>query len=172
MRLGSILLSALAAASAALGAASAARADTRFLAYDATDRITQAMTRGITLEVERGLFGAVRLKGLYSTTARGSALLDRGGPDAALDVMPEGSDERDLYEIRQAGDGRGLARALCPGAEAVWLATGRIRVARPLTIQAVGRWADGAYRHCLGLNYEWRGEWATPPVRATEDATP
>lgn len=171
MRHGSILLSALAAAFVMSGAAQA-RADTRFLAYDATDRITQAMTRGITLEVERGLFGAVRLKGLYSTTARGSALLDRGGPDAALGVMPEGSDERALYEVRQTGDGRGLARALCPGAETVWLATGRIRAARPLTMQAVGRWADGTYRHCLGLSYEWRGEWATPPVRATEDATP
>ena len=46
-------------------AAPPARADVRYLAYDAADRVTQAMTRGLTLEVERGLFGAVRLNGLY-----------------------------------------------------------------------------------------------------------
>ena len=70
----------------------------------------------------------------------------------------------------QDGDGRGLARALCPGSDEVWLIMSRVRAPRPLTMQAVGRWSDGAYRHCVTLTYEWRGEWATAPLtRNTPD---
>ena len=46
-----------------------AAAETRYLAYDASDRVTQAMTRGITLEVDRGLFGAVSVRRIISTSA-------------------------------------------------------------------------------------------------------
>ena len=66
-------------------------------------------------------------------------------------------------DVRQVGDGRGLARALCPAASQVWLAIGRVRAARPLSMQAVGLWPDGKHRHCAALSYEWRGEWATRP---------
>ena len=51
-------------------ATSPAQADTRFLSYNASDRITQALTKGVTLEVRRGLFGAVQVERLFSTTAR------------------------------------------------------------------------------------------------------
>jgi len=151
---------------AALTAVSAApaRADTRYLSYNASDRITQAMTKGVTLQVRRGLFGAVSVERLFSTTARGSADFTRGGPGGALRVLPAGAGERDLYAIEQSGDGRGLARALCPGADDVWLVMSRIRAPRPLTIQAVGRWADGTFRHCVTLSYDWRGEWQTAPA--------
>jgi hypothetical protein len=134
----------------------------RYLAYDASDRITRALTRGVTLEVERGLFGSIRVNRLFSTTSRGSATFERGGPAEALTVLPDGA-RGDLYEVRQVGDGRGLARALCPAADQVWLAIGRVRAARPLSMQAIGRWPDGKYRHCAALSYEWRGEWATRP---------
>lgn len=144
--------------------AAPAQADTRYLSYNAADRITQALTKGITLQVRRGLFGAVSVERLFSTTARGTADFTRGGPDAARRVLPEGARETDLYSIEQTGDGRGLARALCPGADEVWLVVGRIRAPRPLTVQAVGRWADGNYRHCVTLSYEWRGEWQTAPA--------
>ena len=160
MRIGAFLFSALVLASAA----APAQADVRYLAYDAADRVTQAMTRGLTLEVERGLFGAVRLNGLYSTTSRGSARLDRGGPDGVRRTLPEGTEESDVYAIQPDGDGRGLSRALCPGADAAWLVAGRVRAARPLTMHAVGRWADGTFRPCVTLSYTWRGEWAVAPM--------
>ena len=160
MRIPTVVLS----ATLVVAAAAPARADTRFLAYDAADRVTQAMTRGLTLEVERGLFGAVRLNGLYSTSSRGSARLERGGPDGVRRALEPGASESDVYAIAQEGDGRGLSRALCPGADAAWLVAGRVRAARPLTMHAVGRWADGTFRHCVTLSYAWRGEWATAPA--------
>ena len=149
---------------AAILIAAPAHADTRFLSYNASDRITQALTKGITLEVRRGLFGAVQVERLFSTTARGPAGFTRGGPDAARRVLPDGAQENDIYAVNQDGDGRGLARALCPGADEVWLIMSRVRAPRPLTMQAVGRWSDGAYRHCVTLSYEWRGEWAAAPA--------
>ena len=69
------IASALALAAVA-SAAAPAQADTRFLAYNASDRITQALTKGVTLEVRRGLFGAVQVERLYSTSARGTATTD------------------------------------------------------------------------------------------------
>ena len=149
---------------AAVAMAAPAHADTRFLSYNASDRVTQALTKGVTLEVRRGLFGAVQVERLFSTTARGTAGFTRGGPDAARRVLPDGATENDIYSVDQDGDGRGLSRALCPGAEEVWLIMSRVRAPRPLTMQAVGRWSDGAYRHCVTLSYEWRGEWATAPT--------
>ena len=139
--------------------------DTHFYAYDGADRLTRSLTSGITLEVDKGLFGAIQIHGLFSTTARGSATLDSGGPDGARDVLPDGATETNLYGIDPEGQGRGLTRALCPGADEAWLITGRVRAARPLTMQAVGRWPDGVFRHCATLSYQWRGEWAQPPGR-------
>ena len=143
-----------------IAVATPAMADVRFLAFDATDRITRALTRGVTLEVERGLFGAVSVRRIISTTARGSATISRGGPDEARRVLPENAVETSVYSIAQEGDGRGLSRALCPGAEETFLVLGRVRAARPLTIQATGRWPDGAFRHCVTLDYVYRGEWS------------
>ncbi|MBA4808860.1 hypothetical protein [Brevundimonas sp.] len=155
-----------------VSAAAPAQADTRYFSYNASDRITQALTKGITLQVRRGLFNAVSIERLFSTTARGSADFTRGGPDAARRALPEGARETDLYALEQTGDGRGLARALCPGADEVWLVASRVRAPRPLTLQAVGRWSDGTYRHCVTLSYEWRGEWQTAPVSPFQDNNP
>lgn len=139
-------------------------ADTRYLAYDAADRLTQAMTRGLTLEVQRGLFGAVRVEAIHSTTERASIDIRRGGPDAAWRALPDGARERAVYTIDDENPvGRALSRALCPGSDRAWLVLGRVTPGRPLTIQAVGRWADGQYRHCVTLNYIFRGEWTLPP---------
>lgn len=144
--------------------AAPAHADTRFLAFDAADRVTQALTRGVTLEVKRGLFGAVSVRRIISTTARGSARIDYGGPDAVRRALPDGSNEHSVYTIPAEGDGRGLSRALCPGSDQAFLVLGRVRAGRPLTVHAVGRWADGAMRHCVQLQYSYRGEWALPPA--------
>lgn len=137
-----------------------ASAETRLLSYEPADRLTQALTRAITLEVDRGLFGAVAVRRLISSSARGSAEVERGGPEAVRAALPAGSDQTAAYSISPEGDGRPLTRALCPGADAAWLVLPRVRLGRPLEVQAVGRWADGTYRHCATLSYLWRGEWA------------
>jgi len=146
-----------------------AAAETRYLAYDAADRVTQAMTRGITLEADRGLFGAISVRRIISTSNRGSADIRRGGPDAVRRALPAGSPETVIYTITPEGGGRGLSRALCPGSDEVWMVLGRVRLARPMTVHAVGLWPDGRYRHCVTLSYTWRGEWAMPPAGAPDD---
>ena len=141
-----------------------AAAETRYLAYDASNRITQALTRGVTLEADRGLFGAISVRRIISTSQRGSAEIRRGGPDAVRHALPDGARETSVYAIAPEGDGRGLSRALCPSSDAVWLVMGRVRLGHPLTLHAVGRWSDGTFRHCVELSYDWRGEWAMPPA--------
>ncbi|HVL40967.1 MAG TPA: hypothetical protein VM348_02340 [Brevundimonas sp.] len=149
--------------------AAPASAETRFLAYNASDRVTQALTRGITLEAERGLFGAISVRRIISTSNRGQADIRRGGPDEARRALPAGSKETAVYSIAPEGNGRALGRALCPGSDEAWLVLGRVRLARPLIVHAVGRWSDGTYRHCVQLSYDWRGEWAFPPSSAVGD---
>lgn len=146
-----------------------AAAEIRYLAYDASDRVTQALTRGVTLEANRGLFGAISVRRIISTSNRGSADIRRGGPDDVRRALPDGARETAVYTISPEGDGRGLSRALCPGADQTWLVLGRVRLARPLTLHAVGRWTDGTYRHCVALSYSWRGEWAVPPAAGVAD---
>lgn len=146
-----------------------ASAETRYLSYDASDRITQALTRGITLEADRGLFGAISVRRIISTSNRGSADIRRGGPDAVRRALPPGSAETSVYTIAPEGGGRALGRALCPGSDEAWMVLGRVRLARALTVHAVGRWADGTYRHCVQLSYDWRGEWATGPAAGRGD---
>lgn len=153
-----------------LSVAGPAAAEIRYLAFDASDRVTQALTRGVTLEANRGLFGAISVRRIISTTNRGSADIRRGGPDAVRHALPDGASETSVYAIQPEGDGRGLSRALCPGSEEVWLVMGRVRMARPLTLHAVGRWSDGAYRHCVALSYDWRGEWSVPPAGGLDDS--
>ena len=143
--------------------ATPAAAGTAYLAFNPSDRITTALTRGLTLEVHKGLFGAVAIRRIISTTSRGSADIQIGGPDQARRVLPEGSGETTVYTIPTEGDGRPLARALCPGAEQTFLVVGLVRAVRPLTMHAVGRWPDGQFRHCVQLSYDYRGEWALPP---------
>ncbi|HYC99041.1 hypothetical protein [Brevundimonas sp.] len=155
---------------AALAAAGPAAAETRYLAYDAADRVTQALTRGVTLEADRGLFGAISVRRIISTSQRGAADIRRGGPDAVRRALPAGSTESAVYHIAPEGDGRGLTRALCPAADEAWLVLGRVSLGRPLTLHAVGRWSDGAYRHCVQLSYAWRGEWAMPPAQGPDDS--
>jgi hypothetical protein len=149
--------------------ATPAAADTRYLAFDASDRVTRALTRGVTLEVERGLFGSVSVRRIISTSARGSATISRGGPDAARRTLPDGAAESAVYSIPPEGDGRALGRALCPGAEATFLVLGPVRAGRPITMHGAGRWADGSFRHCVTLSYDYRGEWSLPPRSPAAD---
>lgn len=152
----------------AMATATVAQASVRYLAYDADNRITQSLTRGITLEVERGMFGATRVKGLFSTSSRGSARFESDNPSGLSRVLPEGERLGSGYKVLPEGDGRALANALCPGSQATWLVTGRVRSGHPLTVHAVGLWQDGQYRHCAELNYRSRGEWASLPTTIGE----
>ena len=151
---------------ALIAVATPAAADMRFLSYDPADRVTTALTRGLTLQVERGWFGAVTVHRLISTAQRGTAVIHPGGPDAARRALPEGATEDAIYTVGDTGDARGLARALCPGADQTYLILSQVRAVRPLTMQAVGRWPDGQHRHCVSLSYAYRGEWAMPPAGA------
>lgn len=157
----SVLASLIFVATASL--AGSANADVRYLAFDADDRTTQALTRGITLEVERGLFGATRLRGLFSTSNRGSATFRSVSVSGIQEAIPEDERGGSPYEIIPEGDGRALSRALCPGSDQAWLVVGRVRSGRPLTVHAVGIWPDGKKRHCVALKYRYRGEWANLP---------
>ena len=155
----------LAACATAVGGA-----ETRYFAYDPADALTERLTRGITLEVEKPLFiGPARPESLYATEQRGSAGLERTASGEVLAVLPAGSAERATYSIRLEGEGRGLARALCPGSVETWLVFGDIVAARGLVMHAVGRWGDGGVRHCARLTYNFRGEWATPQGRGQPD---
>ena len=145
-------------------------ADVRYLAFDADDRTTQSLTRGITLEVERGLFGATRVRGLFSTSNRGSATFRPASVGGIKDVLPADSREGSVYAIAPEGDGAALSRALCPGSQEAWLVVGRVRSGHPVILHAVGHWPDGKKRHCVALNYRYRGEWASLP--STQGAMP
>ena len=142
--------------------ATTASAETRYLAFDAADRVTQALTRGVTIEADRGLFGGILARRIISTSQRGSASITPGGPDDVRRALPGDAGNTTTYAIAAEGDGRGLGRALCPGSDEAWLAVSRVRLARPLVMHAVGRWSDGSFRHCVRLSYNWRGEWALP----------
>ncbi|WP_240623327.1 hypothetical protein [Brevundimonas lutea] len=159
----------------AIGAAALATpaaADVRFIAFDPANDLTRSLTQGVTLEVDRGWFGRVDVRRLYSTGSRGSAGLDKAANAQARAVLPTGSSESDSYQIETEGDGRALANALCPGSTETWLVMGKPRLARPLTVHAVGRWSDGQWRHCARLSYQFRGEWAEPPRDGPADSTP
>ena len=160
---------------ALLAVAAPARAETLFYAYDPADPLTLSLTRGITLEMERGFLGGISIRRLFSTGGRGSAALERGGPNGVIDALPEGADERTVYRILPEGDGRALANALCPASEEAWFVSSRIRGPRALTLHAVGRWADGRFRHCAPLRYEFRGEGAgtdAPPADSDASSAP
>ena len=161
MRLALILLPLLALAGPAM-------ADERFYAYDPVSNSARLLTRGITLQVERGLFGASLVERLFSTAGSGSDGLERGGlSDAQMRAALPDAEESNPYRIERDVTGSALGRVLCPGASEVWLVFGRVRPLRDITVQAVGVGQDGQARHCQTLEYRYRGEWERPNDRDT-----
>ena len=140
-----------------------ARADERYYAYDPANDAARLMTRGITLQAERGLFGGTRVERLFATAGQGSAGLDRDSvPGDLRAVLPADADESNAYRLEQDGQGAALARVLCPNAAEVWLVMGRVRPVRDLTIHAVGQTLSGQLVLCRTMEYRYRGEWARP----------
>lgn len=148
--------------------AAPAQAEERLFAYDPANDAARLMTRGITLQVERGLFGAVRAERLFSTVGAGSADLDRDSlPGGTGAVLPPDAGESNVYRIHPEGTGAALGRVLCPGASTVWLVMGRVRPVRDLTIHAVGQGATGQVLLCRTMEYRYRGEWTAPAESAS-----
>lgn len=159
-------------AAAALGLSACASladppgAGTRFYAYDPASPLSRHMTRGVTLEVERGLLGGARVVRFYATAATGSAALDHDAASGAVRAaLPAGASESNAYLIQAEGQGGALARALCPAATRTWLVMGRVRPGEDLRMHAVGETADGGARLCASLDYTYRGEFARPTPR-------
>ena len=152
------------AAAAILAAAPAAHAEAKLYAYDPADASTRGRTGGVTLEVERGLLGGARIRRLFSTAARGSARVTRddASQSLVLRALPAGATEQNVYVIELEGDGRALARALCPGSERAWFVVGRVRPLTPLTIRIVGQVGENTPVNCAPLSYRYRGEWDMP----------
>ena len=146
-----------------------AAASKRIYSYDSANPLTEQMTEaGLTFVFDRS-FMATRVLQILETHDVGSAEvkpasegeLGRGGLSA---LIGPNARERALYEIEPKGDGRALIRALCPGADRVFLAFGPIAAEQPLRIRALGRDAKtGASRLCITLDYAFHGEWAIGP---------
>lgn len=155
---------ALALSACATAAPAPATGSVHFYAFDPASDLSRRLTRGVTLEVQRGLLGGARVLRFYSTTATGSAPLERGGiSDAQLRAaLPAGAEESDAYAILPEDDGPALTRALCPGSDRAWLVTGRVRPLRDLRMHAVGQVGSGAPVLCASLDYRYRGEFARP----------
>jgi hypothetical protein len=154
---------------AGLVLAGPAAASKRIYSYDSANPLTEQMTEaGLTFVFDRS-FMSTRVLQILETHDIGSAdlkpasesELGRGGLSAL--IGPD-APERALYEIEPKGDGRALIRALCPGADRVFLAFGPLKAEEPLRIRALGHDPKtGMSRLCITLDYSFHGEWALGP---------
>jgi hypothetical protein len=173
-----ITLAAFSAAILALAVRPAAAAQ-HIYSYDSVTPITTEMTEsGVSFIFDKNVLGGVNIHRLMETQNIGSADLRRasesdlghGGIDAA--VGPD-AHERALYEITDQHDGKALRAALCPGADHVWLALGRLKFGQDLRVRALGH--DPYSRKtklCVTLDYTFRGEWSLPtPLTPQPDRT-
>jgi len=153
----------------ALALAGPAAAAKRIYSYDSANPLTERMTEaGLTFVFDRS-FMTTRVLQILETHDVGSAQvkpasegeLGHGGLSA---LIGPNAHERSLYEIEPKGDGKALIRALCPGADRVFLAFGPITAEEPLRIHALGHYAKtGSSRLCVTLDYAFHGEWAIGP---------
>ncbi len=147
------------------------------ISYDSASPLTEAVTeQGLTFVFDKGVIGERVLK-IVETNDIGEADLK---PAAEYDLGPGGltpalgadAQERQLYEITDAADGKALKRALCQSSR-VWLAMGRLKVGLPLRVRAVALDPDThKARLCVTLDYLYHGEWALqPPLLPQPDRT-
>ena len=153
----------------ALALAGPASAAKRIFSYDSANPLTEQMTEaGLTFVFDR-TFISTRVLQILETHDIGAAEVkpasegELGKVGLARLIGPD-VHERALYEIEPKDDGRALARALCPGADRVFLAFGPISAEKPLRIRALGHDAQtGTSRLCITLDYNFHGEWAVGP---------
>jgi hypothetical protein len=154
---------------AGLMLAGPAAAAKRIYSYDSANPLTEQMTEaGLTFIFDR-TFMSTRVERILETHDIGAADVKPAsegelGPGGLTALIGPNAHERALYEIQPKGDGRALIRALCPGADRVFLAFGPITAEQPLRIHALGHDAKtGASRLCITLDYAFHGEWAVGP---------
>jgi hypothetical protein len=154
---------------AALAVADPAAASKRIYSYDSANPLTEQMTEaGLTFVFDRS-FMTTRVLRILETNDIGAADVKPAsegelGPGGLNAVIGPNARERSLYEIEPKDDGRALGRALCPGADKVFLAFGPITAEQPLRIHALGHDAKtGTSRLCITLEYSFHGEWAVGP---------
>ena len=153
---------------AILAVPAAALAGEHVYSYEASSPAARVLApTGLSFVFEKHMLGGVRVERIIQTGERGSADVrpasgsDLGNLRALLGAQPAG----DLYEIEPRGDGRAFVEAICPGSERAWLVISPMERFRDLKVQAVGRSAKGAPRHCVDLAFTFHSEWVLPPSR-------
>jgi hypothetical protein len=151
-----------------LAAPASALAGEHVYSYEAASPAARVLApTGLSFVFEKHTLGGVRIQRIIQTGERGSADVrpapgaDLGDLKAVLGAQPAG----DLYEIELQGDGRAFVEAICPGSERAWLVISPMERFRDLKVQAVGRPAKGAPRHCVDLAFTFHSEWILPPSR-------
>lgn len=147
----------------------ACAAERRFT-FDSGSARAKALTgAGLTLTIDQGLLGGVRLKLVQATGVPVAAEIEpaQGADEAGIRaLLPKAEAKLALYQVNTtAQDGEVLSRAFCPGATRVWLAATPIAYGKPLTLWAVGQ-GGGAKLLCAEMDFTWRGEWRLPPGRS------
>ena len=144
----------------------------RIYSYDSANPLTEQMTEsGLTFIFDR-TFMSTRVERILETHDVGAAdvkpasegELGPGGLTALIGDAPE----RSLYEIVPKGDGRALIRALCPGADRVFLAFGPITAEQPLRIRALGHDPFGFRTQSGFLQHELEAD--TGPFGTAQEA--
>lgn len=154
---------------AALAIAGPAAASKRIYSYNSANPLTEQMTEaGLTFIFDKS-FMTTRVLRILETHDVGAADVKPAsegelGPGGLTAVIGPNARERALYEIEPKDDGAALSRALCPGADKVFLAFGPLAADQPLRIRALGHDAKtGATRLCITLDYSFHGQWAVGP---------
>lgn len=154
---------------AALAIAGPAAASKRIYSYDSANPLTEQMTEaGLTFIFDKS-FMTTRVLRILETNDIGAADVKPAsegelGPGGLTAVIGPNARERALYEIEPKDDGAALSRALCPGADKVFLAFGPLAADQPLRIRALGHDPKtGATRLCITLDYSFHGQWAVGP---------
>lgn len=154
---------------AAVALAGPAAASKRIYSYDSANPLTEQMTEaGLTFIFDRS-FMTTRVLRILETNDIGSADVKPAsegelGPGGLNAVIGPNARERALYQIEPKDDGAALSRALCPGADKVFLAFGPLTAEQPLRIRALGHDAKtGTSRLCITLDYSFHGQWAVGP---------
>jgi hypothetical protein len=161
----------LACGGAILALAGPAWADSiHIFSYDPADPATREAAGPLTFTFRRGLLSNTVLN-LRSTEATATALVHRAdehalGPGGLARLVGPSTRERDLYEVDHAQEGEALISAFCPGAGRAWMAFGRLKLNRDLTVRVMGAPAKGGpAKLCRTLKFTFHGEWRLPPGR-------
>lgn len=143
------------------GAADAARI--RMFSYDPDNAETRHAAGPLTFEFRQQLIFNTLLR-IRATEAAATAelkpvdekVLGKGGLSP---LIGQNAQERDLYEVSPKEEGEAMISAFCPGSKHAWMAFGRLRANRDLTVHVLGDGPDGGARLCHTFAFRFHGEW-------------